>query len=70
MLTSGAGSGSPGFHLRKPWSPTRHLSKEADTWILFFKYDSNFNHAVGSEFGEREGVPFVGNLKITTMFIY
>lgn len=53
----------PGFHLHKPWCPTRHLSKEADTWTLFFKYDSNFNYAVGSEFGEREGVHLLRILK-------
>lgn len=49
----------------KPQSPSKHLSNEADIWILLFKYDFNFNYAVGSVFGERKEVLFVGNLKTT-----
>ena len=36
------------------------LSDEADIWILLFKYGSNFSYTVGPEFGEKEGVSFIG----------
>ena len=34
------------------------LFNEADIGFLLFKYGSNFNYALGSEFGERDGVVF------------
>lgn len=45
------------------------LSNEADIGFLLFNYDSNFNTALGSEFGERDGVLFIGPCK-TTVIIY
>lgn len=45
------------------------LSDDADIWILLIKYGSNFSYTVGPEFGEKEGVSFIGPLK-TTIVIY
>lgn len=40
-------------------------SNEADIEFLLLKYDSNFNYALGSEFGERDRVLFIGPFKTT-----
>lgn len=41
------------------------LSNEADIGFFLFKYDSNFNFSLGSEFGERDGVLVIGPFRTT-----
>lgn len=45
-------------------------SNEADIEFLLLKYDSNFNYALGSEFGERDRVLFIGPFKTTIVSFF